>query len=255
MSHSDLNNFRLDILCCIKAELNKPDRGPVRWFIEEFWAKYLLINKWIPAFILIFFGCFTIANVMLIPDLKLGLEPTMALPSDSYLLDYYHIAYTDYRIGPGMSFVFKSRDGSPLDVYEERTYGELISNQNSLLKTIGKYGESPSYQYIIGEGGSFIKYFSDSWLDSEPCCWNNGDEFCPSIKDRTDCSACPQSNMTTDTKYKYLQWFISDIPRTDGSGCSKGKISYTNLTFSFTGRINDLYQCPIFLAIFFLFLP
>ncbi|KAL5252669.1 hypothetical protein ACHWQZ_G015444 [Mnemiopsis leidyi] len=220
---------RLDILCCMKAKLNKPDRGPVKWFIEEFWARYLLLNKWIPAFILIFFGCFTIGNVMLIPDLKLGLEPTMALPSDSYLLDYYHIAYTDYRIGPGVSFVFKSRDGTPLDVYEDNTYGELISNQNSLLKTIRKYGESPSYQYIIGEGSSFIKYFSDSWLDSEPCCWNDGDEFCPSIKDRSGCSVCPQTNITTDTKYQYLQWFISDIPRTDGSGCSKGgAVSYAN---------------------------
>ena len=221
--HFNSIRFRLDILCCVKAKLSKPSRGPTKWFIEEYWSKYLLINKWIPAFILIFFGCFTIANVMLIPDLQLGLEPTMALPSDSYLLDYYHIAYTDYRIGPGMSFVFKSTDGSPLDVYEEKTYGELISNPDSLLKTIQKYGESPDYNYIIGKGGSFMKYFSENWLDSDPCCWNNGNEFCPSIEDREGCSMCPREDMSSDTKYKYLQWFISDIPRTDGTGCSKGK--------------------------------
>ncbi|XP_063678203.1 NPC intracellular cholesterol transporter 1-like isoform X4 [Bolinopsis microptera] len=165
---------RLDVLCCVKTELSQADRGPTRWFIEEYWSKYLLYNKWIPAFILIFFGCFTIANVMLIPDLKLGLEPTMALPSDSYLLDYYHIAYNDYRIGPGMSFVFKSKDGSPLDVYEDKTYGELISNTDSLLRTINKYGDSVDFQYITGKGSSFMQVFSENWLESDPCCWNKG---------------------------------------------------------------------------------
>lgn len=160
---------------------------------------------------------------MLIPDLKLGLEPTMALPSDSYLLGYYHTAYTDYRIGPGMSFVFTSKDGSPLDLYEDETYGELISNKNSLLNTMRKYGESPDFRYISGFGSSFMKAFNDSWLDSSQCCWNNGDEFCPSIEERSGCSECPKSDITTDTKYKYLKWFIADIPRADGSGCSKGK--------------------------------
>ena len=159
---------------------------------------------------------------MLIPDLKLGLEPTMALPSDSYLLDYYHIAYNDYRIGPGMSFVFKSKDGSPLDVYEDKTYGELISNTDSLLRTTNKYGDSVDFQYITGKGSSFMQVFSDSWLESDPCCWNKGDQFCPSIEERDGCGECDRDDMTDETKYKYLQWFISDVPRTDGSGCSKG---------------------------------
>ena len=40
----------------------------------------------------------------------------------------------------------------------------------------------------------------------------------------------PQDDdMSKETKYDYMQWFIADIPRTDGSGCSKGgAVSYAN---------------------------
>ena len=148
----------------------------------------------------------------------------MALPTDSYLLKYYDIVYNDYRIGPGMSFVFKSRNGSELDIYDDRIFGELVSNSNSLLKTIGKYGKSPEFEFIRGNGGSFMSSFSDNWLDTSSCCWNDRERFCSSIHDREGCDKCNIQNMSRETKYKYLQWFISDIPRTDGSGCSKGSM-------------------------------
>jgi len=231
---------KLDITCCISVEtLEKPERGPCRWFVEDYWVKYMFINKWVPAVVLMFFGCFTIANVMLIPDMTLGLEPTMALPTDSYLREYYYTAYNDYRVGPGVNFVIKSPDGSAFDLYDETIYGELISNDDSLLNTIKKYGASSDYEYITGSGSSFMEEFADSWLGSSSCCWNNADDFCPSYLDqRGACGECPQDDITVDTTYKYLLWFISDIPRTDGEGCSNGgAVSYANsAVFSSSNR-------------------
>ena len=159
---------------------------------------------------------------MLVPEIKLGLEPTMALPVDSYLIDYYNIAYNDYRVGPGVSFVFKSRSGEPLDIYSEDVFEELVGGKNSLKQTIAKYDVSASYQYIKGSG-SFMSAYEDDWLDNRECCWNKTmEEFCPSIGDRSGCGECPQKQMTREERYAYLRWFLEDIPRTDGSGCSSG---------------------------------
>ena len=163
---------------------------------------------------------------MLIPDLKLGLEPTMALPADSYLLDYYDTVFKDYRMSTGFNLIIKSKDGQPMDIYDKDLYGELLTNENSIMSIIAEYGANDDYQYIKGNGWSFMNTFNNSWLQGNQCCWNKGDEFCPSTEDRDGCDQCPL-DVDKDTIYEYLQWYISDIPRTDGSGCTKGSLHLT----------------------------
>ena len=54
--------------------------------------------------------------------------------------------------------MFKPKNGEYLDIFEPDIYGQLISNKDSLAKTILKYGDDSAVDYIRGKVSSFALF-------------------------------------------------------------------------------------------------
>ncbi|KAK7550011.1 niemann-pick C1 protein precursor [Phyllosticta citricarpa] len=146
------------------------DEGTLQKYIRRVYAPALLGKKAKVAIITIFLGFFT-AGLALIPKMELGLDQRIAIPSDSYLINYFNDLYDYFGVGPPVYFV--TRD---VNVTERQHQQELCGrfstcNELSLANTLEQERKRPETSYIADATASWIDdYFL--WLNPslDSCC-------------------------------------------------------------------------------------
>ncbi|KAK9559965.1 niemann-Pick type C- protein 1 [Aspergillus fumigatus] len=192
-------------------------------FIRKIYANYLLDRRIKVAVVIVFLGIFT-AGLALIPEVPLGLDQRIALPSDSYLVQYFNDLDNYFRTGPPVYFVTRN-----VNVTERKHQQQLCGRfttceELSLSFVLEQESKRQNVSYISGSAASWIDDFF-YWLNpQQDCCKENG-QIC--FEDRTPAWNISLYGMPTGDEFiHYLEKWI-EAP-TDASCPLGGKAPYTN---------------------------
>ncbi|KAG5646429.1 hypothetical protein DXG03_003479 [Asterophora parasitica] len=178
----DLKRFeasRIDCFPCVRlpsriALMEGPASGSglgrIGRFIRRHYAPFLL-KPAVKGFVMIFFTGVFVASVISIQHIELGLDQRLALPSDSYLVDYFDNLDAYLDVGPPVYFVSRSIDVTQRPG-QQALCGRFTTCQDfSIANILEAERKRPSTSFISEPSASWIDDFF-GWLDpgKEECC-------------------------------------------------------------------------------------
>ncbi len=202
------------------------DESTLRKFIRKTYAPMLLGRKMKVAVVVIFLGIFT-AGVSLFPEVKLGLDQRVAIPSDSYLVQYFNDLYDYFEAGPPVYFVTRNTNATQRGVQQEICSRFTTCDTYSLTNILEMERKRPNVSYIAAPAASWIDdYFR--WLNPEQECCMNGDKPC--FEDRDPAWNITLHGMPEGEEFLYYldRWINSPITDECPLG---GKAAYGNALF------------------------
>ncbi|CAO3615122.1 unnamed protein product [Cunninghamella echinulata] len=208
---------RLDCLPCIKVDTT--DTVQKEGWFETLWnhvfVPFVLSHKTRIISCFIFLGIFMF-NLSMVPQVSLGLDQRIALPSDSYLVPYFNDLDNYFNVGPPVYFVVQGVNMTDHSI-QKQICGRLPGcDEFSFANILEQERKRPNVSYI-GEPTSvwLDDYFQ--WLNpSVGCCrlkkksnrskfssWLVGHsktkDLCGPWDDDDDCEPC------------YPEWSVSDM--------------------------------------------
>ncbi|KAG1753799.1 patched family-domain-containing protein [Suillus paluster] len=248
---------RVDCFPCIRwpsrialldAPMNASGLGRVARFIRRHYAPFLL-QPVVKGAVLLTFAGFFVLSVISMQHIPLGLDQRLALPSDSYLNDYFNHLDVYLDVGPPVYFVSHDLDVTKRPGQQELCGRFTTCDDFSVANVLEAERKRPESSFISQPTASWIDDFF-KWLDPamETCCRvrkRDPARFCaPRDSDRL-CQPClydkePAWNITMvglpegEEFMRYLrQWLISP---TDETCPLAGKASFgTALSLDETG--------------------
>ncbi|KAJ9244546.1 hypothetical protein DTO271D3_3944 [Paecilomyces variotii] len=145
-------------------------------FIRRVYAPHLLGRRVKVAIVIVFLGLFT-AGLALIPEVALGLDQRIAIPSDSYLIQYFNDLYAYFGTGPPVYFVTRNVNVTER-AHQQQLCGRFTScEEYSLAFVLEQESKRPNVSYISGSAASWIDDFF-YWLNPQQQCCVEDDELC-----------------------------------------------------------------------------
>ncbi|KAF2802321.1 multidrug efflux transporter AcrB transmembrane domain-containing protein [Mytilinidion resinicola] len=169
---------RVDCFPCVRVKRSDSsylgyaggEEGSLQRFIRKVYAPALLGKKAKVAILTIFLGFFA-AGLGLFPEVELGLDQRIAIPTDSYLIPYFNDLYDYFDAGPPVYFVTKE-----LNITERVHQQELCARfstcqETSLANVLEQERKRPEVSYIAASAANWIDDFF-YWLkpSNEECC-------------------------------------------------------------------------------------
>ncbi|KAI0320606.1 multidrug efflux transporter AcrB transmembrane domain-containing protein [Amylostereum chailletii] len=192
--------------------------------IRKHYAPFLL-RPVVKGVVMVLFGGLFIASVISIQHIKLGLDQRLAIPSDSYLVQWFNDVDTYLDIGPPVYFVT-----TDIDVKERESQQGLCGRFStcdtfSVANTLEGERKRPEVSFMSQPTASWIDDFF-MWLNpsADSCCRvrkRNPNVFCSDRDPPRQCQPCyadkePGWNITMtglpegDEFMRYLkQWLVS----------------------------------------------
>ncbi|EMD88657.1 hypothetical protein COCC4DRAFT_137183 [Bipolaris maydis ATCC 48331] len=232
LNQERVESNRADCFPCVRVKRADPvgmgfavgEEGALQRFIRKTYAPAILGKKTKIGILALFFGIFT-AGLALFPQVELGLDQRIAIPSDSYLIPYFNDLYDYFDVGPPVYFVTRE-----LNVTERKPQKELCGrfsacDRNSLANIIEAERKRPEVSYLSASAANWLDDFF-LWLnpENEKCCVEKGK---PCFQGRQ-----PPWNMTLygmpegEEFIKYLEKWI-EAPTTEDCPIG-GKAAYSD---------------------------
>ena len=186
LNQERVESGRLDCIPCLKIR-NSPshqfangyggapfsgvdEEGWLSKFIRKHYAPAILGNRTRVAIITIFLAFFA-AGVALLPTVKLGLDKRIAIPSDSYLIDYFNDLDDYFGSGAPLYFVVKDLNVTARPHQQELCSLYTTCREFSLSNVLEQERKRPETSYISDTTASWVDDFFQ-WLDPlrEECC-------------------------------------------------------------------------------------
>ncbi|KAJ5912209.1 NPC intracellular cholesterol transporter 1-related protein 1 [Penicillium subrubescens] len=145
-------------------------------FIRRIYAPFILDRRVKAVIVIVFLGILT-AGLALIPEVALGLDQRIALPSDSYLISYFNDLDAYFRTGPPVYFVTRN-----VNVTERKHQQQLCGRfttceEFSLPFVLEQESKRPNVSYLAGSAASWIDDFF-YWLNPQQDCCKEDDKQC-----------------------------------------------------------------------------
>ncbi|XP_069318261.1 NPC1-like intracellular cholesterol transporter 1 isoform X1 [Eulemur rufifrons] len=239
---------RLDLCCCAKPrELPPPGQseGPLLCFFRKVYAPFLLHWLTRAVVLLLFLALFGVCLYFMCQT-SVGLDQELALPKDSYLLDYFLFLNRYFEVGAPVYFVTTSGYNFSTEEGMNAICSSAGCANNSFTQKIQYATEFPEQSYLAIAASSWVDDFID-WLTPSSCCrlyifGPNKGEFCPSTVNSLSClQNCMDFTMgpvrpSVEQFHKYLPWFLSDPPNIR---CPKGGLAAysTSVNLSSDGQV------------------
>ncbi|KAI0129523.1 sterol-sensing domain of SREBP cleavage-activation-domain-containing protein [Xylariales sp. AK1849] len=154
-----------------------PEESLLQQFIRKHYAPALLGRK-VKVLVIVIFTGLLAAGIALIPKVKLGLDQRVALPDDSYLIDYFNDMYRYLDTGPPVYFVTKGLNATQRPHQREICSRFTSCEELSLTNVLEQERKRPEVSFISTPTASWIDDFF-LWLnpDYDTCC-TEGREAC-----------------------------------------------------------------------------
>lgn len=162
---------RVDCVPCLRIKAPEPvESEGVITSIMKHWYVPLILNRRASKYVICFgfLGLFAI-GLSLAPQLPIGLDQRIALPSDSYLVQYFNDLDQYFNVGPPVYFVVK---GSNLTERSEqrKICGAFPScHQRSLANVLEQERRRPNVSYIGEPTSVWIDDYMH-WLNPAVTC-------------------------------------------------------------------------------------
>ncbi|XP_051950423.1 NPC1-like intracellular cholesterol transporter 1 [Xyrauchen texanus] len=222
-----------EIACCVTVKTphpSKPNQGFLLPLMKKYYAPALL-NPVIRIIVMVVFLAMFFAAIFLLFHVKVGLDQELAMPSDSYMLDYFAYLYKYFEVGVPTYFIttkgfnFNSLEGI------NATCSSVGCDQFSLTQKIRYATEYPERSYMAIPAASWVDDFID-WLNpASKCCrlyttGPNIGQFCAAnetnILCTKKCMRIPQNGVlrpNVEEFNRFLPEFLSNRPDLQ---CPKG---------------------------------
>jgi len=146
------------------------EEGGLERFIRRTYAPALLGRKAKVGIFTVFLGMLTV-GLALLPTIELGLDQRIAIPADSYLINYFNDLYAYFDAGPPVYFV--TRELNVTDrVHQHQLCGRFSTcDEYSLANVLEQERKRPEISYIADATASWLDdYFL--WLNPSlgECC-------------------------------------------------------------------------------------
>lgn len=151
------------------------EEGWLQRFIRKVYAPSLLDKK-VKTFVMVFFASLFAAGIALIPKVQLGLDQRIAIPSDSYMIEYFNDLYAYFGSGPPVYFVTRNLNATERH-HQQQICGRFTTcDEYSLSYILEQESKRPDVSYINSATASWIDDFF-YWLNpiSDCCKDENGD--------------------------------------------------------------------------------
>lgn len=146
------------------------EEGSLQRFIRKTYAPALLGKKTKTAVMTIFLGLFT-AGLALLPNVQLGLDQRIAIPSDSYLIKYFDDLYDYFEAGPPVYFITRDLNVTQRS-HQQDLCGRFSTCETfSLSNVLEQERKRPEVSYIADATASWLDDFF-LWLNPslDECC-------------------------------------------------------------------------------------
>ncbi|KAJ5914936.1 Patched [Penicillium tannophilum] len=192
-------------------------------FIRRVYAPFILDRRVKAAVVIIFLGLLT-AGLALIPKVPLGLDQRIALPSDSYLIDYFNDLDAYFRTGPPVYFVTRNVNVTERN-HQQQLCGRFTTcEEYSLPFVLEQESKRPNVSYISGSAASWIDDFF-YWLNPQQDCCKEDGKLC--FEDRMPAWNLSLYGMPTGPEFIHYAEKWIDSP-TDASCPLGGKAPYSS---------------------------
>eukprot|EP01120_Amphizonella_sp_Union-15-10_P015037 TRINITY_DN7585_c0_g1_i1.p1 TRINITY_DN7585_c0_g1~~TRINITY_DN7585_c0_g1_i1.p1 ORF type:complete len:512 (+),score=66.85 TRINITY_DN7585_c0_g1_i1:285-1820(+) len=191
-------NARLDCVPCVKVK-NPPMREKlneetniVRKIFERVYAPFVMHNI-VRIFVIVIFALVFFASLNLTPTLPQGLQQQVAIPSDSYLQDYYDQEAALAKVGPPVYFVIPAGFNYSDRLHQNQICslgrGPKSCSPDSLINSIAAAAIEPEYSYLAGSPSSWLDTFI-SWIRATDSCCLIDSNNNPCYPTSSTCFAC-----------------------------------------------------------------
>ncbi|KAK9255005.1 sterol-sensing domain of SREBP cleavage-activation-domain-containing protein [Lipomyces tetrasporus] len=187
---------RVDCLPCLTIEVPSPSQkgeGLLTTWIRENYAPSILKKEAKAVILMVFCGLCAIA-LALVPKIQLGLDQRIAIPSDSYLVEYFDDLYTYFDSGPPVYFVTREYNLTERAAQKSLCGRFSTCNEYSLANILEQERKRSEVSYIAEPAASWIDDYLH-WLNPalEECCrFKKGskDEMCSPYAREWQCDVC-----------------------------------------------------------------
>lgn len=185
-----VESLRTDCFPCItvrKAKTNSvpnghffgsDEEGFLQKFIRKTYAPTLLDKKVKTLVMAVFVTMFAV-GIALIPKIQLGLDQRIALPSDSYMIQYFDDLYDYFGDGPPVYFVARDVNFTARENQQKVCGLFTTCDEYSLAYILEQESKRPEVSYISAGTANWIDYLM-YWLqpDQEQCCTLESGKTC-----------------------------------------------------------------------------
>lgn len=221
---------RLDIFCCVQKKILDDENPlhseiPYKGVTQRLMVPYskFILDWRVKVVVAILFMALVSVNVMFVPDLEIGLDQEMALPSDSYVYHYLQALASYIRMGPPVYFVVKGGLNYTNPNHQNVICGGQLCHKDSLNMQIFLATLHSDITYISKPSNSWLDDFIDwSGLYGVCCQYNTSSYgFCASGDNSEDCRHCNISRSEyangrlrpePEAFEKYIPFFLQDPP-------------------------------------------
>ncbi|KAM6989564.1 NPC intracellular cholesterol transporter 1 [Tautogolabrus adspersus] len=219
---------RLDILCCVKlpeGQEAKTDSFLFRFFKKVF-APFIL-KEWVrPIIVAVFVGMLSF-SIAVVNKVEIGLDQTLSMPDDSYVLDYFRNLSSYLHTGAPVYFVVEDGLNYSSPEGQNLVCGGVGCNNNSLVQQVYAASLISNYTTIAYTPSSWIDDYFDWVKPQSTCCryYNASGAFCNASVVDSSCVHCrpmtPSGKQRPegDDFMRFLPMFLSDNPNIK---CGKG---------------------------------
>ncbi|XP_061586807.1 NPC1-like intracellular cholesterol transporter 1 [Cololabis saira] len=224
---------RCELLCCVtvsKDRSKKPNEGFLLPFMRKYYAPFLLHN-WTRIIVMLVFIVMFCASLFLMLNVRVGLDQELAMPTDSYMLDYFKYLYKYFEVGVPIYFVTKR--GFNFNSVEgmNAVCSSVGCDQFSMTQKIQYATNYPELSYLAIPANSWVDDFID-WLNpGSKCCrlytlGPNAGKFCPanisSLLCGRRCINSSPNGVIRPTKAQFERFLPDFLGNRPDLQCSKG---------------------------------
>ena len=186
------------------AGFGEAEASTLQRFVRSTYAPTLLRRRVRIGVLVVFLAIFA-ASLALLPNIKLGLDQRLAIPRDSYMIEYFDDLYDYFEAGPPVYFVSREFNATQRENQKQICSRFSTCQEDSLPNILELERKRPEMSYISTPTAKWFDNFF-YWLNpaNSECCVDNGR---PCFADRD-----PQWNLTLYGMPEGEE-FVSDLKR------------------------------------------
>ncbi|KAG0209992.1 hypothetical protein BGX28_009771 [Mortierella sp. GBA30] len=186
---------RVDCMPCLQIQAPQAieTEGALPAWVRKYYGPLILNGTVKKIVIAAFLGLLTL-GLCLMPSLEIGLDQRLALPNDSYMVQFFNDLDEYFRVGPPVYFVVQDVDATTRYGQQQICARFSTCSDSSIANVLEQERKRPYVSFIEQPASVWIDDFLH-WLNPaiETCCRfrkNDPTKLCGPWDDEDECNVC-----------------------------------------------------------------
>ncbi|ORY87162.1 patched sphingolipid transporter [Protomyces lactucae-debilis] len=197
LDQARVESGRFDCVPCVQTSVDGSALDVEQGYVFRFIQRRLtpgLMQPVAKRFVLFLFFSWAALSIALLPSIEFGLDQKIALPKDSYLVDYFRDLESYFGVGPPVYFVAKSPNITERAAQQAVCGRFTTCDDFSMANVLEQERKRPDVSFLLEPAASWLDDFF-YWLNPqlEMCCRVRIDDpsrFCGAEEGPSRCRPC-----------------------------------------------------------------